>query len=98
MAEAERREAHGGCAKRMTFPSPGVNAGPNTAAAESPVNGATRKPACERLDKTLGFRILDSVHRLIRNPPPLWSASTSAGVIQAKSPGIECLMALAATP
>ena len=37
-------------------------------------------------------------HRLILNPPPFRSASTSGRVIQAKSPGIECLRALAATP
>jgi len=35
---------------------------------------------------------------LIRSPPPLRIVSTSSRVIQAKSPGIECLMALAATP
>src|SRR5262249_10060133 len=36
--------------------------------------------------------------RLMRRPGPFSKASTSSRVIQAKSPGSECLMALAATP
>src|SRR5215831_8502064 len=37
-------------------------------------------------------------HRLMRRLPLFTRLSTSSRVIQAKSPGIECLMALAATP
>src|SRR5436190_869492 len=37
-------------------------------------------------------------HLLIRNAEPLRSVSTSSRVTQLKSPGIVCLMALAATP
>ncbi len=40
----------------------------------------------------------DLLYLLIRRPGPFSSDSTSVRVIQAKSPGIECLRALAATP
>ena len=41
---------------------------------------------------------LAGIHRLMRSPPPLTTASTSSGVTQAKSPGIVCFTALSAVP